>query len=427
MRAKSILVLAVVLVAAIPAVTEAGLIGYWNFDEGSGTTAFDSAGDNDGVIYGAEWVDGVIGGALDFDGEGDYMAVADAPSLRVNQNATFSISVWAKAYSNRMINSWMLSKMRADERHGVFGYSLAWEEQTSRFRFIVEESWHGSTSLYSSEVPAGIWYHVAVVYDNKDMRIYVNGVPDNSDMFARDTSDTEPDKEFVVGARSWDYTVDGYFDGLIDEVRIYDVALSEGEIRELALIPIPGPPINQPPLADAGFDQTIASLASGTAPVILDGSGSSDPDGDDLTYLWMWVVDGSTYIATGVNPIIALPIGQHTIELIVNDGIEDSEPDTTTVEIEMGQCIDDLAARPKSGKVQLTWTAKRYNIYRSTTANGPYTLIASTTSTYSTYLDEGLVDGTTYYYVVREAAVNGDELCQSNEASATPTARTRSR
>jgi fibronectin type 3 domain-containing protein len=80
--------------------------------------------------------------------------------------------------------------------------------------------------------------------------------------------------------------------------------------------------------------------------------------------------------------------------------------------------------------VQLVWTdtgAASYNVYRGTTMGGPYSLIANTTSTYSTYLDTDVVNGVTYYYVVRPAALNGDELCQSNEASATPTARVRRR
>jgi hypothetical protein len=88
--------------------------------------------------------------------------------------------------------------------------------------------------------------------------------------------------------------------------------------------------------------------------------------------------------------------------------------------------VDDLAARPKSGKVQLTWThtgAHHYNVYRGTISGGPYLKIASTTSTYSTYLDSAVVNGTTYYYVVRQANPLDLELSQSNQASAKPTAR----
>lgn len=89
-------------------------------------------------------------------------------------------------------------------------------------------------------------------------------------------------------------------------------------------------------------------------------------------------------------------------------------------------CVADLAARPKLSKIQLTWThvgAHHYNIYRSLVAGGPYTKVGTTTSTWSTFLDSTVVAGKTYYYVVREANAKDVELCQSNEARATTTAR----
>ena len=92
--------------------------------------------------------------------------------------------------------------------------------------------------------------------------------------------------------------------------------------------------------------------------------------------------------------------------------------------------IDDLAARAKSGKVQLTWTPTdvvSYNVYRGTTPGGPYSFLATATTTYATYLDLAVTNGVTYYYVVRPVAQNAAELDQSNEASATPLARTRIR
>ena len=81
----------------------------------------------------------------------------------------------------------------------------------------------------------------------------------------------------------------------------------------------------------------------------------------------------------------------------------------------------------------MTWTwksgAKAYNVYRSTTNGGPYVKVATVSSPSSTlantgvFADTGLTNGTTYYWVVREVALNGDELCQSNQASARPVAR----
>ena len=90
--------------------------------------------------------------------------------------------------------------------------------------------------------------------------------------------------------------------------------------------------LDEPPIANAGLDQTDedAVEATGTlTEVPLDGSGSSDPDGDDLTYRWT----GPFGTATGVNPIVLLPLGTHTITLVVNDGDLDSEPDEVVIEV----------------------------------------------------------------------------------------------
>jgi hypothetical protein len=106
------------------------------------------------------------------------------------------------------------------------------------------------------------------------------------------------------------------------------VAVAAGEGRSLAIIQI-----NTPPVAVAGVDQTVYAWIDGFADVNLDGSGSYDDDGDPLTYLWSWQIVSDVYETNGVNPTIELPVGEHTIELVVNDGVEDSEPNYTTVTV----------------------------------------------------------------------------------------------
>ena len=90
--------------------------------------------------------------------------------------------------------------------------------------------------------------------------------------------------------------------------------------------------------------------------------------------------------------------------------------------------VIDLAARAKSGKVELTWPhvgAESYNIYRSESADGDYVRITEAHVTdYCTYLDTGLIDGTTYYYRVT-ALCNGSQGGYSNTAEATPQSRIR--
>ena len=122
----------------------------------------------------------------------------------------------------------------------------------------------------------------------------------------------------------------------------------------------------------------------------------------------------------------------HNIGLRVTDNAEESYPSsgesnhtdadfaTVTVFDDCGPC--NVAARPKSGKVQLTWThtgAARYDVYRST--EGPNTGFAliedDHVTTYATYLDYDVVNGTTYYY--------SSDDCGSKAISVTPQARTR--
>jgi PKD repeat protein len=87
--------------------------------------------------------------------------------------------------------------------------------------------------------------------------------------------------------------------------------------------------VNQPPVADAGPNQTVTLGSGGTADVKLDGSGSSDPDGDALTYTWTGGFQGGS--ASGVSPTVTFTAaGTHTVTLTVDDGLA---TDTDTVRI----------------------------------------------------------------------------------------------
>jgi hypothetical protein len=88
---------------------------------------------------------------------------------------------------------------------------------------------------------------------------------------------------------------------------------------------------NQAPTANAGDDQTVVSAGSSGTAVTLDGSASSDPDGDSLTYTWTGPFTEGGRTVTGVSPKVTLRPGESTITLVVNDGTVDSDPDTVRV------------------------------------------------------------------------------------------------
>jgi len=278
-----------------------------------------------------------------------------------------------------------------------------------------------------------------------------------------------PDPDRVVDSWEWDLDNDGQYDDAVGPtvntsfsavadypvgLRVTDDDSPENADTTIVVVRITTPPVA--PTADANGPYVFCPQ---TQPWFLDGTGSINPDeGDseagqpgDTIQVYAWELDGDNDFddAFGPQPDVtavlqALGIGNYNVQLRVTDTTATSFPSSGMGDLSgldsSGQafvkdandpecaCVDDLAARPKSGKIQLTWSdtgAASYNVYRATTMGGPYALLANTTSTYSTYLDTAVVNGTTYYYVVREAALNGDELCQSNEVSATPQARGR--
>jgi hypothetical protein len=96
----------------------------------------------------------------------------------------------------------------------------------------------------------------------------------------------------------------------------------------------PMPPCqNRPPVAVAGPNQIAYAWIDGMADVNLDGSASYDDDNDLLSYHWSWTIDGNVCEANGISPTVRLPVGEHQIELLVDDGIALSEPNYCTVTV----------------------------------------------------------------------------------------------
>lgn len=98
-------ILLVLVLAGLSAIVQAqsdeGLVAEWHFDEGSGTIAKDESGSgNDGAIYGAKWVEGKFGKALEFDGVDDYVKVPDDDSLDVT-----TLSLWRLGYTLQRISA----------------------------------------------------------------------------------------------------------------------------------------------------------------------------------------------------------------------------------------------------------------------------------------------------------------------------------
>jgi hypothetical protein len=123
-----------------------------------------------------------------------------------------------------------------------------------------------------------------------------------------------------------------------------------------------GAPVNLPPIANAGADQTVTADASGTVNVALNGSASSDPDGTIQSYQWN---EGSIVVATGATPAVPLPVGEHTLTLRVTDDGGATDSDTVLITI--------LAAPPQGDDVSIlkaSYQPKRGQLTIEATSTG---------------------------------------------------------
>lgn len=150
-------------------------------------------------------------------------------------------------------------------------------------------------------------------------------------------------------------------------------------------------PVNRPPTANAGADQTVEATSAAGASVTLDGTGSSDPDGDALAYTWR---EGATVIATGASPSVTLGLGVHTIELTVEDpsGATSTDQVVVTVEDTTAPAITVTASIPSLWPPNHTMQVAASGIGASDIVDGSPTMTIAVTSNEPV---DGLGDGDT--------------------------------
>ncbi|MFH1725245.1 MAG: LamG-like jellyroll fold domain-containing protein [Elusimicrobiota bacterium] len=187
----------------------AGMVSYWRFDEGAGTAVSDSIGGNHGTIHGPEWTAGMAGSALDFSGNG------------------FTLEAW--------INP---SAITGDWRAVIA--KTGWDD-TSRWSYNLQVTYHGALhstfvnehgwgfSLYSpnDSIQTGIWQHVAAAYDGAMLRLYIDG----AEVASREAGGVLRRNAYPLSIGRWYSPDPNPFAGGIDEVAVYERALTPAEIQ----------------------------------------------------------------------------------------------------------------------------------------------------------------------------------------------------
>lgn len=226
-----------------------GLVGHWTFDGNDmvgNQTARDMSGNgNNGTLTnGPKRAMGKIGQALEFDGSNDYVSIQDNAVFNLSLSDAYTWSTWIRPDG---FNEWSeMFSMEQDSNTSfyMFAHSTA-DPEAGPVTKGVSTFWesNGTTNVINTHstnniLSVGTWAHVLVTYDGSlaeasRFKIYVdsNNVTDTGDVFVAGTQTNISPTRISIGIDTF-FTSD-IFDGLIDDVRIYNRALSASEIKRL--------------------------------------------------------------------------------------------------------------------------------------------------------------------------------------------------
>ncbi|MHC1737925.1 MAG: LamG domain-containing protein [Ignavibacteriaceae bacterium] len=203
--------------------SETGLVSYYNMNDGSGTTVTDSKTGNasPGTLEnGPLWKSsGCFAGPINtllFDGSNDYIQVSDANSLDLTDN--YTLESWINATTFKSLGG-IISKYQVSGANGYF-LRLSGTGSYNDLQF-------DNLLTTGLNLQAGIWYHVAAVKSGATRKLYVNGI--EVSLTGTPSNAVANTLGPIIG---FDYSSSRYFHGMIDEVRIWNVARTPEQIRE---------------------------------------------------------------------------------------------------------------------------------------------------------------------------------------------------
>ncbi|MHC4240966.1 MAG: LamG domain-containing protein, partial [Planctomycetota bacterium] len=262
MSKKLVYLVSFVLLLSIAGNVSANLVAHWKFDDGSGATAQDSSGNGyDGTLLGEPtWVAGNIGGALEFDGTNDYVELPIGSLISSLTNSTFAIWVdfsneggaWQRILD---FGTGMTVNMFLTPRIGTDG--------SMRFAITINGGGDEDQTTAPATLPSG-WHYVALTInaDENVHSLYLDG-----ELVAQNTTTRHNPSTLGETNQNWlgrsQYAADGYFDGRLDDFRIYDRILSQKQIEDLVngISPVFTKALNPTPADGAYHPNTWVNLS----------------------------------------------------------------------------------------------------------------------------------------------------------------------
>ncbi|HZL92980.1 MAG TPA: LamG-like jellyroll fold domain-containing protein, partial [Vicinamibacterales bacterium] len=208
----------------------AGLVAAYGFEEGTGTSTTDGSGNsNTGTVSGATWTTaGRFGNALQFDGSNDRVNVADAASLDLTTGMTLAAWVYPTSATG-----WRAVVMK-EATSSTEAYLLYANDSANRPAGYVRAGGSLRSVRGTAALPVNTWSHVATTYDGTTLRLFVNGTQVGT--LAVTGAIATSNRALRIGSKG----STRYFAGRIDEVRVFNRALSVSELQGTMNAPVVG-------------------------------------------------------------------------------------------------------------------------------------------------------------------------------------------
>lgn len=214
-----------------PTPTDPSPVGWWKLDENTGTTANDSSGNGVtgtimGTVLGSNWVAGKTGSAFSFNGTNNYITT---DSYQVANNNAFTVAGWIKTSSTANARIYYEGSSLSSSRYMYIDVN---ENVTGDAEFCIDDdsTAFGCPTVTGLNLNDGQWHHIAGVQSSKSSRtLYVDGVARASNST---TIGTITVNRSTMGANRGT-SVSQYLNGTLDDVRVYDSALTPAQIAAL--------------------------------------------------------------------------------------------------------------------------------------------------------------------------------------------------
>ena len=403
-----------------------GLVAAYSFNEGSGSTVGDASGTgNNGTTSNTTWsASGKYGGALSFNGTSARVNIPNSSSLQLTTAMTLEAWVNPSAVSS----AWRDVIYKGNDNYYLEATSSASKPDAGLIAGGSYGDAYGTAAL-----PANTWSFLTETYDGATLRLYVNGTQvaatAHAGSIATSTSQLQIGGDSIYGQ---------YFSGLIDEVRIYNTALSAAAIQTDMATPVSGSSTTDttPP----SMPTALTTSAVGQTSLTLSWNPSSDNTGVTgyRTYLngnQVGTSAATSYGYSNLSCATTYTLGVAAVDAAGNvSGIATLAKQTaacsdTTPPSAPGTLTGTAAA---STEIDLSWGAATdnvgvtgYQIWRCQGAGcTTYSQLTQTTGSATTYKDLSPAPATTYSYQVRALDAAGNTGPYSNTTSATTAAAT---